>query len=439
MSSLIVAHDQSIMMLEFAVENLYVPWNSIFDKAILKKVTVMFRFLDEDWIELLPNRRDYCSYRGSNYENERFYGGRSVVFSLPESSLENPMSAIDIQIYVFKEICDYFELDSCENIGFVLLRVDHLINPIIKELKERKELGLYLCNSHETEPISRSLVGTYTLMNDDLQNTEATIKIYIRITYLGNCVVTEFENSRGIKTAFHCRKDNVEGDPYQLRELTSENLKTGCWGSQSYISPTILKKLKCYCEKDKIEKQILAQMIAQTEAARAAEEARAVEAARVAKAARAAEIARAAEVIHASEEARAAEAALAEAALKGLGKEDSIKKKKNKIKDTSADAQILANIDNIYEDRIRLLAEALKERKSRGAGGAPGIAFGIKDAKKICSPLFTIPCTQVCSPVFNPFSPCSDFMPVGPKHLTFTTCCLVLKKYYLWFLILMCF
>lgn len=115
----------------------------------------MFRFLDEDWTELLPNRRDYFSYRGSNYENERFYGGRSVVFALPESALEKPMNAIDIQIYVFKEICDYFELDSCENVGFILLKVDHLINSIIKELQERKELSLYLCNSHESEPISR--------------------------------------------------------------------------------------------------------------------------------------------------------------------------------------------------------------------------------------------------------------------------------------------
>ncbi|KAL2721536.1 uncharacterized protein V1477_020356 [Vespula maculifrons] len=423
MSSLIVAHDQSIMMLEFAVENLYVPWNSIFDKAILKKVTVMFRFLDEDWTELLPNRRDHCPYRGSNYENEQFYGGRSVVFPLPESCFEKPMNAIDIQIYVFKEICDYFELDSCENVGFVLLRVDHLINAIIKELKERKELGLYLCNSHENEPISRSLVGTYTLMNDDLKNTEATIKIYIRITYLGNCVVTEFENSRGIKTAFHCRKDNIEGLPYQLRELTSENLKTGCWGSQSYITPAILKKLKCYCAKDKIEKQILAEMIAHAEATRAAEEARAAEAARAAKAARAAEIARANEAIRASEEARAAEARAAEAALKGIGKEDSNKKKKSKKKDMGADAQILANIDNIYEERIRLLMEAMKERKSRGLG-PPAAAFGIKDARKICSPLFTIPCIQVCSPACNPFFPCSNFMPDVGGYLTYTTCCL---------------
>ncbi|XP_015176243.1 PREDICTED: uncharacterized protein LOC107066277 [Polistes dominula] len=476
MSSLIVTHDQRIMMLEFAVENLHVPQNSIFDKAILKKVTVMFRFLDEDWTELLPNRRDYRSYRGSNYENERFYGGRSVVFALPESSLEKPMNAIDVQVYVFKEICDYFELDSCENVGFTFLRVDHLINAIIKELQERKELGPYLCNSHENDPISRSLIGTYTLMNDDLKETDATIKIYIRITYLGNCIITEFENTRGIKTAFHCRKDNAEGYPYQLRELTSENFRTGCWGSQSYLPPAILKKLKCYCEQDKIKKQMLTQL---TEASKTVHEAEATKIAREDEAdtiARKDEVdtiaredeadtivreAKTAAIVHEAEPAKIARKAKitkraheteaakitreakttkitreaeitkitrgAEAAhiskLKGLEKEES-KKKKKKKKIIDADAHIFANIDNLYNEKIRFIMQAMKKRKARGLGGA-GVAFSRRDGKKICPPLLATSPIHICSPIVGPCSPCPNFLPCfGSQALPFATCCL---------------
>ncbi|XP_014616124.1 PREDICTED: uncharacterized protein LOC106793589 [Polistes canadensis] len=415
MSSLIVAHDQRIMMLEFAVENLHVPRNSIFDKAILKKVTVMFRFLDEDWTELLPNRRDYRSYRGSNYENEQFYGGRSVVFALPESSLEKPMNAIDVQVYVFKEICDYFELDSCENVGFTLLRVDHLINAIIKELQERKELGPYLCNFHENDPISRSLIGTYTLMNDDLKETNATIKIYIRITYLGNCIITEFENSRGIKTAFHCRKDNVEGYPYQLRELTSENLQTGCWGSQSYLPPAILKKLKCYCKQDKIKKQILAQL---TEASKIARE---TEAAKIAYETEAAKIASESEAAKISREAEASPRSIAK--FKGLEKEKS-KKKKKKKKKIGADAHILANIDNLYNEKIRFAMQTMKKQKAHGLGGAR-VAFSRRYEKKICSPLLAISPIQICSSFVGPCFPCPNFLPcVGSQPLPFATYCL---------------
>ncbi|KAK2587968.1 hypothetical protein KPH14_004049 [Odynerus spinipes] len=383
MSSLIVAQDQRIMMLEFAVENLHVPQNSIFDKAISKKVTIMFRFLDEDWTELLPNRRDHHSYRGSNYENELFYGGRSVVFALPESSLEKPMNEIDVQVYVFKEICSYFELDSYENIGFALLRVDHLVNSIIKEIQERKELGPYLCKFHEEDPISRSLVGTYSLVNDDLKNTEFTIKVYIRITYLGNCIVTEFENSKGIRMAFHCRKDNVEGHPYQLRELTSENLQTGCWGSQQYLSTVLRNQLACYCAQDKIEKEILAQLIAAAEARRAAK-------------------------------------------LRALQKDTSSKKTKKKKKDKDPDAHILANIDDLYDERIRLLMEALKERRCRGFGAA-GVHVDRPTRGEICGrlPPCGMPCGLPCSPIAQCFTPFPNFLScINRSYPPYTTFCL---------------
>lgn len=131
------------------------PRVDLFDEALMKKTVIMFRLLDGEWTSLLPNRSDYRSYRGSNYENERFYGGRSVLFSVPEVVLEDNVSGVDVQLYVCKEVCKYFEMGRRRNFGFTLVTVDDLLNGIIKDLRERKELDGYFSSELEREPISR--------------------------------------------------------------------------------------------------------------------------------------------------------------------------------------------------------------------------------------------------------------------------------------------
>lgn len=121
----------------------------------MKKTIIMFRMLDDEWTTLMPNRVDYRSYRGSNYQNERFYGGRSVLFSVPEVMLEEKVTGVDVQLYVYKEVSKYFELERRRNFGFTLVRVDDLLNGIIKDLGERKELEGYFSSELEREPISR--------------------------------------------------------------------------------------------------------------------------------------------------------------------------------------------------------------------------------------------------------------------------------------------
>lgn len=131
------------------------PWKDILDATLMKKTVIMFRMLDNEWTTLMPNRRDYRSYRGSNYENERFYGGRSVVFAVPESTLERNVSGVDLQLYVSKEVSKYFELERRQNFGFTLVKMDGLLNGIIKDIRERNELEGYFSSALEREPISR--------------------------------------------------------------------------------------------------------------------------------------------------------------------------------------------------------------------------------------------------------------------------------------------
>ncbi|XP_033192066.2 uncharacterized protein LOC117157869 [Bombus vancouverensis nearcticus] len=255
MSSLIVMHNSRIMLLEVAVKNLYMPWSDVFDSALMKRTVIMFRMLDDEWTTLSPNRRDYRSYRGSNYENEQFYGGRSVLFSVPETMFEEKMSGVDLQLYVYKGVSKYFELEPRRNFGFALVRMDDLFNGIIKDLCERKELEGYFSAALEREPISRSTRGTFVLMDEDLQATDATIELYIRISYLGKCIITEVHSPTSIQRAFYAREETDDHYQYQFRELNTMDLESFCWGSLTIIPPLHPDNLICRC-KDLVDKLV---------------------------------------------------------------------------------------------------------------------------------------------------------------------------------------
>ncbi|XP_017753406.1 PREDICTED: uncharacterized protein LOC108546010 [Eufriesea mexicana] len=248
MSSLIVMHDSRMVLLEVAVQNLYMPWTDVFDAALMKKTVIMFRMLDDEWTTLFPNRRDYRVYRGSNYETEYFYGGRSVLFSIPETTLEETMSGVDLQLYVYKGISKYFELQPRRNFGFTLVRVDDLFNGIIKDLCERKELEGYFSSALEREPISRSTRGTFPLLDEDMQKTDATIELYVRISYLGKCIITEVYTPLSIQTAFYAREETDDHYQYQFRQLNNMDLESFCWGSRTIIPPLHPDLLICRCK-----------------------------------------------------------------------------------------------------------------------------------------------------------------------------------------------
>ncbi|XP_033225203.1 uncharacterized protein LOC117178081 isoform X2 [Belonocnema kinseyi] len=250
MSALIVAHDLHIMMVELSVEKLYVPRTSVFDSALMKKTRVMFRMLDDEWMALYPHRSDYRPYRGSNYESEPFYGGKSIVFSIPEASLQKRMTNVDLQMHIIKEVSRYFEMHPSQNVGFVIVKLDKLFNGIIKELRERKELAPYL-NFHEREPISRSMKETFPVLNDNSEETGSKINLYVRISYFGKSIITEIATPEAVAETFYVQEETNEMYPYQCRELKPEEIECGFWESVTVIPPTKPQNLKCDCQNEK--------------------------------------------------------------------------------------------------------------------------------------------------------------------------------------------
>lgn len=93
------------------------------------------------------------------------------------------------------------------------------------------------------------MVGTYTFLDENSQNTDATISLYIRISYLGKCIITEITRPEGKRKVFHASAETDEEHPYHLQELTSQDFQSGCLPYLSTDHPI------CRCEKHEIGKE----------------------------------------------------------------------------------------------------------------------------------------------------------------------------------------
>lgn len=93
----------------------------------------------------------------------------------------------------------------------------------------------------------RSMMGTYTLLDENFRNTAATISLYIRISYLGKCLITEITRVKSIRGTFYTRGDSDEKQPYFSRQLTSKELQSGCWDDDDLLRVPH-GRLICRCE-----------------------------------------------------------------------------------------------------------------------------------------------------------------------------------------------
>lgn len=77
--------------------------------------------------------------------------------------------------------------------------------------------------------------GTYTLLDESFQDTSATISLYIRISCLGKCIITEFPCIESIRKSFYDDHKNYEDHEDQEDDETHEdNEKVDKF--QSYLS-----------------------------------------------------------------------------------------------------------------------------------------------------------------------------------------------------------
>lgn len=73
----------------------------------------------------------------------------------------------------------------------------------------------------------RSTTGTYNLLDENFRKTTSTISLYIRISSLGKCLVTEITRlESGIRGVFCARREPDE-EQYLTRQLTADELQSG--------------------------------------------------------------------------------------------------------------------------------------------------------------------------------------------------------------------
>lgn len=108
--------------------------------------------------------------------------------------------------------------------------------------------------NHELINQFRSTQGKFNLFDESLDKTESTIELYIRISYLGKCIITEIHSPMSIEKAFYAREETDEHYRYQFRELNTMDLESFCWGSLTIIPPLHPDNLICRCER--VEKAV---------------------------------------------------------------------------------------------------------------------------------------------------------------------------------------
>ncbi|KAL7302851.1 hypothetical protein TKK_0004083 [Trichogramma kaykai] len=225
MSSLLITQDSNIMMLEIGVDKLVVPESGPFDSVLKSKYIVSFNFLDGDWIDIVPNRTDYKPYRGGCGREHEFHGGASVTFAVTSCFLDQEFEDTFIQVKARKELPEFVaSKQPCSVLGSVLIRVDDLLNGIVKELDDRDELGDKLKIPHLKDPISRSMKGLFSF-NDDCgcgtsEEPESYVTLWVRLSYLTDSVVTEIDvPSKAACSHFYAQEQSNGAGPYELREL----------------------------------------------------------------------------------------------------------------------------------------------------------------------------------------------------------------------------
>ncbi|XP_057338301.1 uncharacterized protein LOC130676223 isoform X2 [Microplitis mediator] len=247
MSSLMASHDLHLMMIELAVDKLFVPKITVFDSAIIKKSVIMFRILDSNWT-LLESQYETSESNDSNNQEQKFHSGKSVVFAISEAVLKYTGTLnLNIDIQVFKENPKYIEMDRYFNVGFVKIETENLFCGIIKELNERKEMKNFFTYYHPREPISKSMKKTYIIDGSSMKlNEPASISIYTRLSYFGKSIITEIEAISDRE--FHVREETCEGQPYRCREVSHEQSEAGWLGVRSFKPSADQRNLICVCD-----------------------------------------------------------------------------------------------------------------------------------------------------------------------------------------------
>ncbi|KAK0085720.1 hypothetical protein PV325_004533 [Microctonus aethiopoides] len=227
-------------MIEFVIDKLFIPKILNIDSSTIRETTVTFH-IDDDWLSVTSQCKDYISYNGLNNEEENFYGGISVLFAIPAVDLYHKISNANVDVYVQKNASKYSDIQSFYNLGFTRVRIDSLFNGIVKDLKERRDMQKHFNYFHARAPISRSMKDTYIITNDEKSNNLASITIYTRLNYFGKSIITEIESFPNDE--FHIREETCEGNPYQCREVSHTQLQIGYLdGDNTEQSPSVRQK-----------------------------------------------------------------------------------------------------------------------------------------------------------------------------------------------------
>lgn len=172
-----------LFLIEFLVDTLtLIPENMAvgsMDPCLLQgENCVVLTFMYYPPMCICENDLDPCRIVGENVT--KFNAGKSLMFALSESQFEDP-PPINLDVTVHKKL-PHGSFPTKLPIGMTRILLTELFKQVFEKVDERPD----------KLPLSKSIKDTYQLMGGQDKAT-AEITIYIRLSCLGQNIVTEFQ------------------------------------------------------------------------------------------------------------------------------------------------------------------------------------------------------------------------------------------------------
>ncbi|KAK6627523.1 hypothetical protein RUM44_010001 [Polyplax serrata] len=175
---------EMLFLIEFLVDTLLLKPENMnlqdMDPCLLQGQTCMvLTFIHFPPMSICENDMDPCKQTGGNYI--KFNSGKSLMFALSESEFVNPKQ-------VFLEVCAYKMLPHGTVPNKLPIGVTKIcLVELFKQVFEKVDL------KPDKLPVSKSIKDKYTLIGTNGKCPTAEVTIYIRLSCLGQNVVTEFQ------------------------------------------------------------------------------------------------------------------------------------------------------------------------------------------------------------------------------------------------------
>lgn len=215
---------EMLFLIEFLVDTMLLKPDQMdiggMDPCLLQgPVSIILTFLYFPPMTICETDSDPNKQTGLNLI--KFNSGKSLTFALSESQLQNP-PPINLEIFACKML-PHGTVPNSFPIGKTKICLVELFKQVFDKIDQKPD----------QLPLSKSIKDKYTLIGTTKKCPAAEITIYIRLSYLGQNVVTEFQRGDECEPFLFKNKESKKVYECKPKEVFDDNLCPPLpgWGS----------------------------------------------------------------------------------------------------------------------------------------------------------------------------------------------------------------